>query len=177
MLSKKNLMNKIKAPSLASTADLFDHPASSDLSKAISELGVSGHSIEEVRNDYAEASQSSSFSRKPPIKGESEPLDADLEEPAAVEPNSKLGIAPKQRSKPVKTVIPKHQTAVQLLPRAMTVSDVANYIQVSVSTVWRLVAKDPIFPQPGRIGGSTRWDQHEIDRYLDRRFDGGRRDI
>jgi predicted DNA-binding transcriptional regulator AlpA len=52
-------------------------------------------------------------------------------------------------------------------PRMMTVSEVANYLAVSISKVWRLTRARGDFPDPIRIGGSTRWDRRVIDRYLD----------
>ena len=49
----------------------------------------------------------------------------------------------------------------------MTVEDVATYLRMSVSKVWRLRRKDPDFPQPIKIGGSSRWDPVEIDSFIE----------
>jgi excisionase family DNA binding protein len=51
-------------------------------------------------------------------------------------------------------------------PRMMTVVQVAEYLGVSASKVWRLQKTGIGFPSPVRIGGSTRWDRHAIDQYL-----------
>lgn len=51
--------------------------------------------------------------------------------------------------------------------RLMTVKDVAAYLSMSDSKVWRLEEREVGFPKPIRIGGSTRWDRCAIDRYLD----------
>lgn len=53
------------------------------------------------------------------------------------------------------------------LSRLMTVADVANYLRVSISAVWRLIKKDPAFPRPFSVGGSTRWHRQQLDRYVD----------
>lgn len=52
--------------------------------------------------------------------------------------------------------------------RLMTVKEVASYLSVSISKVWRLGKYDIDFPKPVHISGSTRWDRHSIDNYLDR---------
>lgn len=49
----------------------------------------------------------------------------------------------------------------------MCVGDVAVRLNTSVTAVWRLKNNDPDFPQPIKIGGSTRWDPAEIDCYVD----------
>lgn len=51
--------------------------------------------------------------------------------------------------------------------RLMTVKEVAAYLGVSISKVWRLERRDVGFPKPIRICGSTRWDRYAIDGYLD----------
>jgi len=51
--------------------------------------------------------------------------------------------------------------------RLMTVKEVAAYLGVSISKVWRLEKREVGFPKPIRICGSTRWDRCAIDRYLD----------
>ncbi|MCY0151668.1 helix-turn-helix transcriptional regulator [Hoeflea alexandrii] len=59
------------------------------------------------------------------------------------------------------------QTAAVIVPCLMTVEDVATYLRMSVSKVWRSRRKDPDFPQPIRLGGSTRWERLEVDHYLE----------
>ncbi len=54
-----------------------------------------------------------------------------------------------------------------VIPRLMSATELAAYLRVSVSKVWRLEKGDNDFPSPVRIGGSTRWDRQKIDCYLD----------
>jgi predicted DNA-binding transcriptional regulator AlpA len=42
------------------------------------------------------------------------------------------------------------------------VGEVAEYLNLSVSTVWRLAKNDPRFLKPFHIGGSTRWDRQAL---------------
>lgn len=58
-------------------------------------------------------------------------------------------------------------TKAAAIPRMMSAAEVADYLRVSVSKVWRLQKRESAFPAPVRIGGSTRWDRLAIDRYLD----------
>lgn len=51
--------------------------------------------------------------------------------------------------------------------RLMTVTEVAAYLGLSISKVWRLEKREVGFPKPIRICGSTRWDRCAIDCYLD----------
>jgi excisionase family DNA binding protein len=44
----------------------------------------------------------------------------------------------------------------------LTVQDVAAYLTIGVSTIWRQVDKGN-FPTPVRIGGSTRWRRADIE--------------
>jgi predicted DNA-binding transcriptional regulator AlpA len=60
----------------------------------------------------------------------------------------------------------EHPRAVAV-PRMMTAAEVAAYVRVSVSKVWRSAKQESDIPSPVRIGGSTRWDRQAIDRYLD----------
>ena len=46
----------------------------------------------------------------------------------------------------------------------ITVKTVATLLGRSESSIWRLVKKDPDFPLPIKIGGSTRFSRAEIDR-------------
>jgi len=43
-----------------------------------------------------------------------------------------------------------------------TAEQIANYLGVSCSTIYRLEAEDPTFPKPKRILRSVRWDVDEI---------------
>lgn len=55
----------------------------------------------------------------------------------------------------------------RFLPRLMTVKQVAKYLAISISKVWRLEKANVGFPKALRIAGSTRWDRCAIDRFLD----------
>lgn len=52
-------------------------------------------------------------------------------------------------------------------PRMMTAGDVAAYLGISLSKVWRLEKRINGFPKPVRIDGSTRWDRWAIDHFID----------
>lgn len=43
---------------------------------------------------------------------------------------------------------------------------VADYLDVSRATVWRLLKEDLNFPRPIKIGGSTRWLTDEVTTYI-----------
>ncbi|MEQ8306935.1 MAG: hypothetical protein RIA09_10260 [Hoeflea sp.] len=79
-------------------------------------------------------------------------VDADLE-PVEATPSTA-----DNHQKPTAPVIPRP---------LMCVGDVAVRLNTSVTAVWRLKNNDPDFPQPIKIGGSTRWDPAEIDCYVD----------
>lgn len=49
----------------------------------------------------------------------------------------------------------------------LTVKDVAAKLNISVSTVWRLVRKGEL-PAPIQIGGSTRWRRADLDALIAR---------
>jgi predicted DNA-binding transcriptional regulator AlpA len=51
--------------------------------------------------------------------------------------------------------------------RLITVRQVAAKIGKSVSSVWNDVNAGHL-PRPVKIGGSTRWDEREIDDVIDR---------
>jgi predicted DNA-binding transcriptional regulator AlpA len=55
----------------------------------------------------------------------------------------------------------------RFLPRLMTGKQVADYLGMSISNVWRLEKANVGFPKALRIAGSTRWDKCAVDRYLD----------
>lgn len=53
------------------------------------------------------------------------------------------------------------------------VQDVADYLKVSVRTVWRL-AKRPDFPKPVRLGGRVnRWRAEDLVAYLGQALPAG----
>jgi predicted DNA-binding transcriptional regulator AlpA len=139
------------------------------------------HAVENHNNPYAEASQAREFGRSP----------RPIEDPQSSRPNSRS--TPAQWEKPPTTeplatenqdqrggpetesfeaglsTAEDHatQTAPAIVPRLMTVEGVAEYLDFSVSKVWRLRRRDPDFPQQIKIGGSSRWDLAEIDCYID----------
>ncbi len=49
----------------------------------------------------------------------------------------------------------------------ITVKSVATLLGRSESSIWRLVKKDPDFPLPIKIGGSTRFSRAEIDAWYE----------
>jgi|GEM_PF-2656344 len=132
-------------------------------------------------NPYAEASQALGRGRKPrpieyapcaqsgpPARSEEsgevsadEPVETEKQDQRADTEIDSLEAeisAPDDRAK---------QTAAVIVPCLMTVEDVATYLRMSVSKVWRLRRKDPDFPQPIKIGGSSRWDPVEIDSFIE----------
>ncbi len=56
-----------------------------------------------------------------------------------------------------------HMTEAQLL----RVGEVAAILNISVRTLWRLAASER-FPQPIRVGGSTRWRRLDVQQWIDR---------
>ena len=46
----------------------------------------------------------------------------------------------------------------------MTVKEVADFLGVSVTTVYRLTRRDPTFPAY-RIGTDWRWNREDVDRW------------
>ncbi len=50
-------------------------------------------------------------------------------------------------------------------PALITVAELAQMMQVSVRTLWRLLSAGQI-PAPIRIGGNTRWRVEEINRWI-----------
>lgn len=58
-------------------------------------------------------------------------------------------------------------------PRLLTAADLAEYLNVSTSTVRRMVARGDL-PKPITISpGVVRWDLNAIDKMLDEYFDAG----
>lgn len=47
----------------------------------------------------------------------------------------------------------------------LTVEDVAAYLTIGVSTIWRQV-KHGRFPKPVRFGGATRWRKVDIEALI-----------
>jgi predicted DNA-binding transcriptional regulator AlpA len=162
------------------SSDLFAAQKSGDAVNTNADPDVGNATFGDFKNTYAQASQSSSFSRQPvqarPItlspRQTSENLNLDRVPLSA-------RIAPSKNAPPVQVASAEKEQSVRSQKqgrgrdcsrtpsRCMTVLDVAAYLKVSVSTVWRLLNKDPRFPKPRRIGGSTRWDRQDIDHYLD----------
>ena len=132
-------------------------------------------------NEYAEASQA----REPGAKRHSLDSRSSVRHGAGVS-STDIGLPPQKEvpcadlgtRRPASVTIAKiskQQSATADIPctqpRLMNATDVAAYLRMSESTVWRRVRKMPGFPQPFREDGLTRWDRHVVDAYLDRRSD------
>lgn len=52
------------------------------------------------------------------------------------------------------------------MSKYLAIREVADMIGVSKATV-RNLSKANLFPKPIRIGGSIRWDETDIQKYLD----------
>jgi predicted DNA-binding transcriptional regulator AlpA len=48
----------------------------------------------------------------------------------------------------------------------LTINEVASMFSVSRVTIWRWAKEIEDFPKPIKIGGSTRWRERDIERYL-----------
>lgn len=142
-------------------------------------LAISDPSIESFENAYAEASQARTLGKRPIPLGHYAPEEAkelqshnigretasasdtaQLTEPSERHEHSahiQFDVAGDRRKK----------SDADILPRMMTVGDLATYLSMSPSKIWRLCKREPTFPQPIRIAGSTRWDRTAIDLYLD----------
>lgn len=57
-------------------------------------------------------------------------------------------------------------------PRLLTAADLAEYLNVSTTTVRRMVARGDL-PKPSKLGNVTRWDRAAVDRVLDAHFGAG----
>lgn len=117
------------------------------------------------RNAYAEASQPSGMGKGAfPIKTE-----ARQDEPAKnrydPEPEP-AGAAEKTRTAPQSPLFCNACPQVHS-QRLLKPKQAAEYLGMSESTLWRLYEKNPRFPRPIKLGGSTRWDKRAIDRYID----------
>ena len=52
-------------------------------------------------------------------------------------------------------------------PKFLTLPDLAKYLRVSISSIWRLRRDNPAFPRPFRPTPQTLlFDKSEIDAYL-----------
>jgi len=140
---------------------------------------VSDSPIESFENAYAEASQARTIGKRPipfahcPSEDEEErqvrnigleTVDG-LSRAQHTEPNEDQEKSDRIESNAVGE--PRKQPSAIVLPRMMTDVDVATYLSMSRSKIWRLCRRESTFPQPVRIAGSTRWDRTAIDRYLD----------
>ena len=47
----------------------------------------------------------------------------------------------------------------------MTITEVSATLRIGESTIWRKV-KEGLFPEPIKLGGSTRWHGAEIEQYI-----------
>lgn len=152
----------------AMVADLFAVQISGD---------SNNYAAEGFCNAYAEASQASASSRAPmPIDGRNPnrtdecaaigATDRDDREKKflAVDHVEAAGLGAKSGKD--NSWSGGHQGRCEAA-RLMTVKEVAAYLSMSDSKVWRLEEREVGFPKPIRIGGSTRWDRCAIDRYLD----------
>lgn len=55
--------------------------------------------------------------------------------------------------------------APKVQPALITAAELAQMMQVSVRTLWRLLSAGQI-PAPIRIGGNTRWRVEEINQWI-----------
>jgi predicted DNA-binding transcriptional regulator AlpA len=172
------------------SADLFAAQKSGDAVNTNAEPEVENAAFSGSENAYAEASQPSSFRRQPvqarlvaslPTQTSENPSSDRMPLSARIAPSENLPLAQAAGAEKERTLRSKkpgrRRDCSKTLSRCMTVSDVAAYLKVSVSTVWRLPDKDTHFPRPFRIGGSTRWDRQALDFYLDSRFGPNKRGI
>ncbi len=57
-------------------------------------------------------------------------------------------------------------------PRLLTVEQVGQALQVSKSTICKLI-REGLFPEPMKVAGLSRWRRKDIDLYVDRRGQWG----
>ncbi len=155
----------------------FDGNTSPGPSTGLGNPDTKGH-----HNVYAEASQAREIGRKPhhfdlshraevgSTIGNNVSEDADLTSDSAV--SERPDRVTNDADNLIESIPPASedslkQTPAAITPRMLRVEEVAAYLGMSVSKVWRLPSKDPDFPLPIRIGGSTRWDWSEIDRFVE----------
>ena len=58
-------------------------------------------------------------------------------------------------------------------PKMITAEDLANLMQISERTLWRLLSGGKI-PQPVRIGRNTRWRLAEVEEWIQRGCPNGK---
>ena len=51
-------------------------------------------------------------------------------------------------------------------PQLLKAPEVAKIVSISTRTLWRLVSARK-FPEPIRIGGSTRWRAKDVERWIE----------
>lgn len=56
--------------------------------------------------------------------------------------------------------------------RLISIADLCTKLDVARSTLWRLRREEPGFPQAITVGGSVRYDEYEIDEWLERQREG-----
>lgn len=142
-------------------------------------------SSSEFINSYAEASQALSAGRGPPgVKVlEVQPVDAPIRKPnLGKDDTSRTQVRGISTTLNLSIESTKGASAAPHLtgaggPLMMTVSQVAALLSISVSNVWRLKRKEAGFPQPLKIGGSTRWHREDVERYLNNLRDRGQAGI
>lgn len=141
-----------------------------------------GNNIEQFHNAYAEASQARVACKalKPADAtgfvtaaevGATGASDTDNKQEISLAVEYDLSIISAVKPCKQKSYGDKHPFERQVndeYARLMTVKEVATYLSVSISKIWRLGKYDIDFPKPVHISGSTRWDRHSIDNYLDR---------
>ena len=150
--------------------DLFTHG-----SNAANQDRVEGHA-----NRYAEASQAREIGKRPlfldgPRLAQSKrTAEADrknmvqIANPSAVETDQRSEATAKRiKSAPRTPDDWQKKASSTSLPRLMRVEDVAAYLNVSVSKVWRLQKRNSDFPPSIRMDGTTRWDRLDIDRFIE----------
>jgi len=73
------------------------------------------------------------------------------------------------RAEPEQLTQPQTGSASGACKRVGRPKDVCQLMRISRTTLWRL-AKDPLFPQPFRLGKcrATLFDLDAVDQYLDR---------
>jgi predicted DNA-binding transcriptional regulator AlpA len=140
---------------------------------------VSDSSIESFENAYAEASQARTVGKRPVPLAHCPSEDGEERQVRNVGLETVDGLSRDQHTEPNEAQEksdriesnavgePPKQPSAIVLPRMMTDVDVATYLSMSRSKIWRLCRREPTFPQPVRIAGSTRWDRTAIDLYLD----------
>lgn len=131
-----------------------------------------GDAIEEFPNAYAEASQARRSAKRPmcidhAVSGDfEEALRSGKCHQSTHQQSATAHMAP-AAAKPEAAQAASELPCGICVPRMMRASEVAAYLGVSVSKVWRLTKSESAFPHPVRIGNSTRWDRVSIDRHLD----------